>query len=461
MPVSVFKSFCQLLVCLLILSGGATQALFAATFFTTCQSAASDADGDGWGWEQNKTCVVAGSDVEKKLATFPRCSPGTSDADGDGFGFENGRSCLIQIAGGGHPDCQRTDSDPDGDGFGWENGKTCLARNDKPKDHPDCVSKASDPDGDGFGWENGRTCIVVVGKELPVCLRADSDPDGDGFGWENGQTCLVKRGKDGDITLQDITDVVIVTGQSNVLAAETGTGFDTYLDQPNRRVFAYTDNGWQVADLYQVWDIFSSPGNNASSTPGRNPNNSFAFHFGKMVANKSNRIPAIIVAAAPGKGIAHWDKGSPFYVSMGNKIRSALQALPQKSRIDAVLWHQGENDWFYEGTADAGATGFTSKDSPEYRNYYQWKLAALIRNLRKESWGQPDMAFICGETRRADGVNRRLNALNTDNDAKTGCVAAADLPKRDDDPYGSHFSAIGLRALGGRYADEYLNMVAQ
>lgn len=142
-------------------------------------------------------------------------------------------------------------------------------------------------------------------------------------------------------------------------------------------------------------------------------------------------------------------------------MTSALADIPHKYSVDAVLWHQGENDWLYEGTADANPTGFTSEDSYEYRNYYQIKLNALINNFRNEPWGSSQAAFICGETRRAEGVNRRLNALNNDSDPYTACVKGTDLPQRADDPYGSHFSAEGLRTLGQRYADTYFELTGR
>ena len=204
-----------------------------------------------------------------------------------------------------------------------------------------------------------------------------------------------------------------------------------------------------------VWDDNEHPGNKSLNNSFRRPYNNLAFQFAKSVASKSSaRVPAFVVDADPGKGIANWDYNSSFYRKLNSKIEKALAAMPHKSSVDAILWHQGENDWLYEGTSDPGATGFTSKDSNEYKNYYAIKLSNLIRNFRNESWARSDTLFICGETRRATGVNRRLMALNSDNDPTTGCVPATDLPARPDDIEGSHFSGAGLRTLGQRYADQ-------
>ncbi len=65
----------------------------AATTYPTCASAASDPDGDGWGWENGQSCqVVAGSGG---ATTYPTCASAASDPDGDGWGWENGQSCQV------------------------------------------------------------------------------------------------------------------------------------------------------------------------------------------------------------------------------------------------------------------------------------------------------------------------------------------------------------------------------
>jgi len=120
---------------------------------------------------------------------------------------------------------------------------------------------------------------------------------------------------------------------------------------------------------------------------------------------------------------------------MRNKITTALSQLPQKDTIDVMLWHQGESDWLFEGTSD------------------------VIANFRSESWARGDLPFICAETRIADGVNRRLMALNNNGDPNSACVAATDLPYTSADPTGNHFSAAGLRELGRRYMQKYLMII--
>lgn len=125
------------------------------------------------------------------LAPYPTCSSPAVDPDGDGWGWENGRSCRVESSNRDYPTCSSASSDPDGDGWGWENGRSCRVES-SDRDYPTCSSASSDPDGDGWGWENGRSCRVASAPDdYPACTNPNSDPDGDGWGWENGRSCRV------------------------------------------------------------------------------------------------------------------------------------------------------------------------------------------------------------------------------------------------------------------------------
>ena len=80
----------------------------------------------------------------------------------------------------------------------------------------------------------------------------------------------------------------------------------------------------------------------------------------------------------------------------------------------------------------------------------------LISNLRSEFWYGATAQFICGETKKAD-LNQHLMALNNDGDDLTSCAQGSDLPSRDSDPFGNHYSADSLRTLGDRIAALYLS----
>ncbi|MET8727536.1 cellulase family glycosylhydrolase [Streptomyces parvus] len=74
---------------------------------------------------------------------YPYCAGGSSsDPDGDGWGWENSRSCVVP---GGNADS----------GGGADDGTA-------PNGYPYCVNgSSSDPDGDGWGWENSQSCVVA------------------------------------------------------------------------------------------------------------------------------------------------------------------------------------------------------------------------------------------------------------------------------------------------------------
>ena len=63
---------------------------------------------------------------------YPYCVNGSaSDPDGDGWGWENSRSCVVpgRLAPNGYSYCANgSASDPDGDGWGWENSRSCVVR---------------------------------------------------------------------------------------------------------------------------------------------------------------------------------------------------------------------------------------------------------------------------------------------------------------------------------------------
>ena len=160
------------------------------TIFPACVSAAADSDGDGFGFENNRSCIVAATGT----TMFPTCVSAATDSDGDGFGFENSQSCIVVATGTtAFPTCASAATDSDGDGFGFENNQSCIVAATGTTMFPTCVSAATDSDGDGFGFENNQSCIVVATgtNTLPTCVSAATDSDGDGFGFENNRSCIV------------------------------------------------------------------------------------------------------------------------------------------------------------------------------------------------------------------------------------------------------------------------------
>ena len=285
---------------------------------------------------------------------------------------------------------------------------------------------------------------------------------------ESADNELAKSNDQTELSADTITDLILVTGQSNVRGSQTE--YDPALDITHNRILAFTSAGiWETADLHQAWDVDGWHPGNGSLNPycladpnceARTPYNNFAFHFAKTIVEADpDRVVGLIIASAPGEGIAHWDVGSEFSQIVDSKVLDALNTQGVKAQIDGILWHQGETDWLVLGTSDPDA----SDTEKAYADYYPDKLSALISNFRTQSWFGINRPFICGETRQAP-VNEHLMALNDDGDLHTACVAGSDLTTLEMDLFasppilGTHFDAEALRVLGQRYAQQYLQM---
>ena len=336
----------------------------------------------------------------------------------------------------------------------------------------DCV----DTDGDGWGWDGSKSCRVTSPLTSPI--RDITIASTGSFNLETNRQC------EGNYHPGDITDLILVTGQSNVTGAETevsatldrwGQVIEFHApDQSHPRVFAWTvdpqsanaGTGWEVASLTQSWHD-SNPG------VGGIARNSFAFHFGKQVVDHSDcRVVGLITVSEGGKGISHWDDNAPGWNEVVSQVSEALSAIGRSS-IDGILWHQGESDWIVDGTCYGSER--CQNNQPDY---YAQKLysrianpalanpigkSALIDRLRRTPWYGEGKPFIAGETVKAP-VNLHLNKLNTDSDPWTACVDSdidSGLGIRDDDPFKNHYDADGLRELGARYANTYLKMTNQ
>lgn len=318
------------------------------------------------------------------------------------------------------------DTAPLGDGWGWDGSASCRLGETSADNVGDATDSATDdlasgcvdtaPIGDGWGWDGTGSCRI---GSAPIVTAPNTSDTADST---SGNVTAAQLGS--------ITDLVLVTGQSNALGA--GTSFDAALDAPNVEVMAYTNQGWQIANLNQVWDRNWYPRND----PNTPPSNNFSLHFGKRVAERStDRVVGIILVTSPGSAISDWGPNSDLFNSIRDKVSLAINDLPYKSRLDAILWHQGESDG-------------------QDRDEYSAALYGLISRFRSEPWFDDGRPFICGET-ASSPVNNQLNRLNSDADPWTSCVEAAGLAVL---PGTDHFNASSLRTLGQRYADEYLKI---
>ena len=189
------------------------QSVHGQSSFPACSSASSDPDGDGFGWENDRTCRVGASgnvsSGDNNSSRFPSCSSGQFDPDGDGFGWENNQTCVVSgssdnapdnsttppigaaLPGPSHPACDSRQSDPAGDGFGFENNQTCIVTSSSSNgssDNPSNDDSAAPPPPPVAAARPGS----IDGR--PVCLTDSTDVNNSGFGFENNRTCVVQPG---------------------------------------------------------------------------------------------------------------------------------------------------------------------------------------------------------------------------------------------------------------------------
>ena len=134
-----------------------------------CKSSSNDPDGDGYGWENNETCIVKRGKADKGFKNIKRNNRILSNTiTGPAIRFDANsseqqlmdiqakaiiRNCtqfsrnaniqnkcfqvmiealvlsenrMFYSLNNGKTYCKKTDSDPDGDGYGWENEETCV-----------------------------------------------------------------------------------------------------------------------------------------------------------------------------------------------------------------------------------------------------------------------------------------------------------------------------------------------
>ena len=423
---SYFKSLWLVLTVLFFHS-----ALVHAQAFPICQSPFSDSDGDGWGWENGGSCLVASNQQGNQNSSSNPANTTQSNTFSD---------CV----------------DYDGDGFGWSEseGDTCIpggsqASNPAPVNNsqPSVITDCVDSDGDGFGWSEseGITCIPSgsqssnpppANNSQPSVITDCVDSDGDGFGWSESQGVTCTEGLNSASTTavntqfspNDITDIILTAGQSN--AVGQSTSFSSPRDDSHPRVFVWTyDQGWQLADLRtQTWWSNNHPfkGGVGQSHPG--------FHIAKSLAEKTNSVIGLIATGSPGQSINFWDEGKPAFPEIISRVNNALSALSHKSSLDMIWWMQGESD--------ANAS-----------NYYREKFLNLISRFRQQRWFDNQALFVANETSIFD-VNQIFRELDFDNDSSTCSSVGEGLPTFSDRV---HFTGDAFRQIGNAVSELYLS----
>ncbi|MDR7092123.1 carbohydrate-binding domain-containing protein [Cellvibrio fibrivorans] len=136
---NLLSSLALLILAAVSTSVSANQCDWYGSMYPLCTTQSS-----GWGWESNQSCIAAtsctsgGGSLTNAVSGcgittsgYPQCCNGSaSDPDGDGWGWENNQSCVTSKPstacnwnGINYPVCTGSDS-----GWGWESNQSCIGK---------------------------------------------------------------------------------------------------------------------------------------------------------------------------------------------------------------------------------------------------------------------------------------------------------------------------------------------
>jgi hypothetical protein len=223
--------------------------------------------------------------------------------------------------------------------------------------------------------------------------------------------------------------IFLMMGQSNMTGTEAVDG------EPDTE----TDSRIWKLNSWGSWELAQDPICNDPAV-GVGPGLSFA----KRLLEEQPDISIGLVPLAVGAThIDQWLKGSELY----EIAIAAAQRAQRLGTIKAVLWHQGEHDGIFFSDA----------------NTYLPKIKRLTDDLRKDL-RNVDLPIITGgfvngirySQHSAAPVTWEYIKENARQTYLTGYARTSDLPYLPDN---LHFSTVGQRMLGPRYAEEYLRLI--
>lgn len=158
---------------------------------------------------------------------------------------------------------------------------------------------------------------------------------------------------------------------------------------------------------------------------------SIGYGFAKAISKDSKEPTQIglIVNAKGGSKIDQWTKDSKFFKDAMMRV---AQAEKDGSKLEAILWHQGESN--------------------HNDGEYDKKLATLVKDFRSATKNK-ELPFIAGEVREGTAVNKFITELPKK--VKFTAVASSKGLKTMDK---WHFGKEAIIKLGERYAEAYLSI---
>lgn len=237
-------------------------------------------------------------------------------------------------------------------------------------------------------------------------------------------------------------DIYLLIGQSNMAGvAEVGQMEKDTLSQ----AFLFNDkNYWEKA-------VCNTEGFNRYSTVKKASPQKLGpgYSFADKLTTYIHKTIGIVSNAKGGTSIEWWQKGYEgpndfnLYEEAVARTKAALKAAPGSS-VKAIIWHQGESD----------------NSSPK-KDLYMERLKKLVQDLRTEL-GDSTIPFIAGEVGKWNGRGRGVNPVIrriAGSIPHSAWVSSEGLTSIDVKKNNPHFDTFSQRVLGGRYADQVLQLV--
>ncbi len=347
------------------------------------------------------------------FAALPTCSSPASDSDGDGFGWENNTSCVVGTStvsassGGAYPACQSPDSDPDGDSFGWENNQTCMVSASSASGAtssagalPDCAFTASDPDGDGFGWENNASCQVTA-SSATIGVASNAASGSSDMGQNNaasGSSDLGQAGNSGNFATNNSGNFSSSNAGGTVIRTSSlnSSGSNEICTQSNDDWFAWFNVGDFILHT-NAWAAWAADGYNWNQC---------------IYTNKNGAKAGVSYDWGPGNGPGDYQVRSYPELIYGVKdeyrgIAKSVSGLPESISNLPNFSIDYSMNWPEYGPARAVAASANSR-------YPNGTIIQGERNVSIESFFYtPDANGVCSEgiVKRNGGSNHTYEVM--------------------------------------------------
>ena len=177
--------------------------------------------------------VLFAAPAQAQDAGPPTCASAATDPDGDGWGFENGVSCRVSAG---------TTSTDNGQ------GATPAPATNTGGSTPTCASAATDPDGDGWGFENGVSCRVSADASSSNQTPAQNNNDVADNDEQSPAPVVTNPSGNQDPSLAEAIRVVVPSASSSVQSRLT----DLFSQARSRVDDSVDSNANTVAEFHRL-----------------------------------------------------------------------------------------------------------------------------------------------------------------------------------------------------------------